>query len=81
MKKSKKSESNFVKPDLWIDDPVNSAESSLRKMKNLERKLMEEGRLASVTLPDGCILTTTKEKLEEKIKEYSTPISTSRRAI
>lgn len=81
MKKSKKSESNFVKPDLWVDDPVNSAESSLRKMKALERKLNEEGRLVSVTLPDGCLLTTTKDKLEEKIMEYSNPVSSSRRAI
>lgn len=81
MKKKKKSESNYDKPDLWKDDPVNSAESSLRKMKALESRLMEEGRLVSVRLPDGCLLTTTKEKLEERIKEYSNPISTSRKAI
>ena len=81
MKKKKKSESNYVKPDLWNDNPVNSAELSLKKMKALESRLMEEGRLVSIMLPDGCLLTTTKEKLEERIKEYSNPISTSKRAI
>lgn len=58
-------------PRYWKAKADESAAEGLSRMKALEAELVKKRKLRSVTLPDGCVITATEERLAYLLEEHN----------
>lgn len=63
-------------PRYWKSKADESAAEGLARMKALEGELIKKKKLKSITLPDGCLICATKERLAYLLEIYCPKPST-----